>query len=80
MKSYRCVVRRSALGARPSTMLEVTAPDCRAAASAALAAVDAHESDWIEVWDEDELVFMRRRSNLHPLQAALQMAQAELTR
>lgn len=64
MKTYRCVVR-SATDPGSQT-LHLTAADCRAAASAAVEALLVGHSDWIEVWDRDELVLKRRLSNLYP--------------
>ncbi|MGE4064766.1 MAG: hypothetical protein AB7E79_15490 [Rhodospirillaceae bacterium] len=77
MKSYRCIVR-SAGFMRSEKTLKITAPDCRAAADAALRQARAPETSAVEVWDADELVLVRRQSNLHPLQAANRMARAAL--
>jgi hypothetical protein len=78
MKVYRCVIRGATDEGERAKALTITAADCRAAASAAMRALQAGENDWIEVWDQDEMVLMRRRSNLHPLQAAIQMAKVDL--
>lgn len=78
MKPYRCVVRGTSDEDERAKTLTIMAPDCRAAASAAIRTLPAAENDWIEVWDQDEMVLLRRRSNLHPLQAAIQMAKVEL--
>ena len=67
MKTYRCVVRSATDLA--SQTLHLTAADCRAAASAAVEALLIGPSDWIEVWDQDEMVLKRRLSNLYPAAA-----------
>jgi hypothetical protein len=64
LKTYRCVVRNATDPAAQT--LHVTAADCRAAASAAVEALCVGHSDWIEVWNQDELVLKRRLSNLYP--------------
>jgi hypothetical protein len=64
VKPYRCVVRRSEDAV--SQTLIITAADCRAAASTALLELHADATDWIEVWDGDERVLLRRKSNLYP--------------
>ncbi len=77
MKSYRCIVRSSEDQVAPHKTLIVMAPDCRAAAKTALDELVVQDTDWVEVWDGEERVLLRRKSNLYPRRPVASPSQGE---